>query len=236
MVLDECPPHGAPKEDLRSAVNRSVHWARRCREAHRDGEQALFGIVQGGSDLALREECATELSGMGFDGYAIGGVSVGEEKKLIREVVSHTAPRLPFDRPRYLMGVGSPGEMVAAIAAGIDFFDCVLPTRNGRNGLAFTSEGPVRIRGAAHVRDDRPLDVSCACPVCRKYSRAYLRHLAHSGELLAGTLLSMHNIRFFQDLVGRARGAVSEGGLGELLKWCDERYPLEKPDRSRSAP
>ncbi len=229
MVLDDCPPYPADPDRLRSSLERSMNWAKQCQESKTRDDQLLLGIVQGGTDLGLRSECVSRLTELNFGAYAIGGVAVGEGWDKIRTIVAHTAPLLPQDRVRYLMGVASPGELVHAISCGIDLFDCVLPTRNGRNGVAFTSEGRVRIRGQIHKTDPGPLDPNCDCPACVGYSRGYLRHLSKSGELLSGTLVSLHNISFFQKLVARARQAIREDKLPELLAWCDEKYPVSVP-------
>lgn len=208
MCLDECPLHDTPHERLEEAVNRTIAWASRCRDAHRRSDQALFGIVQGGTDEKLRARCAEELTRLDFPGYAVGGLSVGEGPTEMYRVLDTVVPRLPPDRPRYLMGVGRPGDLVEAIARGIDLFDCVLPTRNGRNASAFTSEGALRLRNQQFERDGRPLDPECSCPVCRCYSRAYLRHLFQVGEMLGPILLSLHNLAFYHALTRAAREAL----------------------------
>jgi len=211
MVLDECPRLPADETTLRTAVRRTILWARRCREAHHRDDQALYGIVQGGLNRDLRRACLDELVPIGFDGYAIGGLSVGEPPPQMWEMLADLGPRLPADRPRYLMGVGTPGDLVHAVAAGIDQFDCVLPTRNGRKGYAFTSGGVVRLRNAEHRLSDEPLDAGCECYCCRGFSRGYLRHLLAAGETLGGTLVSLHNLHYYQSLMRQVREAVQAG-------------------------
>jgi len=211
MTLDECPPLPAEPAVLHAAVRRTVTWARRSRAAHQGDQQALYGIVQGGLDLDLRRACLAQLVDIGFDGYALGGLSVGEPPAEMHALVAAFAPELPADRPRYLMGVGTPPDLVAAVAAGIDQFDCVLPTRNGRKGYAFTSQGARRLRNACHTLSDEPLDPACDCYTCRNFSRGYLRHLFMSAEVLGGTLVSLHNIRFYQSLMRQMRDAIDAG-------------------------
>jgi queuine tRNA-ribosyltransferase len=215
MCLDECPPADTPPEYLRVAVRRTILWAERCRAAHRRPDQALFGIVQGGTDLALRAECAAALRALDFPGYALGGFSVGETPQAMVAALGPTAALLPADRPRYLMGVGRPEDILAAVRAGVDLFDCVLPTRNGRNAQAFTADGPVRLRNAAHRRDPRPLESGCPCYTCRAFSRAYLHHLFLAQEMLGPTLLSLHNVAFYCRLLDDVRRAIGEGRLAE---------------------
>ena len=215
MALDECPPLPAEPGALREAVRRTVGWARRSRAAHRWADQALYGIVQGGLDLALRQSCLEQLVEIGFDGYALGGLSVGEEPAEMHAFLEAFTPTLPGNRPRYLMGVGMPVDLVAAVAAGIDQFDCVLPTRNGRKGYAFTSRGILRLRNARHKLALEPLDPACDCYACRNFSRGYLRHLIMSAEVLGATLVSLHNIAFYQALMRQMRAAISAGTFGE---------------------
>lgn len=216
MCLDECPAHDVPPERMELAVKRTALWAERCRAAHRRSDQALFGIVQGGVDRGLREQSAASLLHLDFPGYAVGGLSVGESPAEMYQTLDYTVPLLPPDRPRYLMGVGRPADLVEAVARGIDLFDCVLPTRNGRNAMAFTSAGPLRIRNLAYQRDGGPLDGACACPVCVTYSRAYLRHLFISGEMLGPILLSWHNVAYYQNLLRELRAAIEAGTLAEF--------------------
>jgi queuine tRNA-ribosyltransferase len=210
MCLDECPPAAAGPEIAREAVRRTIHWARRCKEAHRRPDQALFAIVQGGTDIALRAECAAALTELDFPGYALGGFSVGETAAQMVATLEPAAALLPADRPRYLMGVGRPEDILAAVARGVDMFDCVLPTRNGRNAMAFTKEGPLRLRNARHKRDPASLESGCKCFTCRTYSRAYLHHLFLAEEMLGPTLLSLHNVAFYSRLMSEIRQAVAE--------------------------
>ncbi|MAG93884.1 MAG: tRNA guanosine(34) transglycosylase Tgt [Planctomycetaceae bacterium] len=216
MCLDECPPHDDPHERLKTAVDRTTLWAARCRDAQQRDDQALFGIVQGATDPALRERSAQGLLPLDFPGYAVGGLSVGEEPDQMYEMLDCTVPMLPEDRPRYLMGVGRPVDLVEGIVRGVDLFDCVMPTRNGRNAMAFTSRGPVKMRNLKHQRDESPLDPDCDCPACIGYSRGYLRHLFISGEMLGGILLSLHNLAFYQRLVRNLRVAIIERRVGEF--------------------
>jgi queuine tRNA-ribosyltransferase len=211
MAFDECPPLPADTETLAAAVRRTLTWARRSRAAHRRDDQALYGIVQGGLDLNLRRACLDELREIGFDGYALGGLSVGEPPEAMYALLDEFAHELPADRPRYLMGVGTPRDLVRAVAAGMDQFDCVLPTRNGRKGYAFTSQGPLRLRNSCHKLADGPLDPACDCYTCREFSRGYLRHLVLSGEVLGGALVSLHNVAFYQALMRQMRQAIAAG-------------------------
>ena len=211
MALDVCPPHPCPREEVEEAVRRTLAWAERSRAAHHRPDQSLWGITQGGVERDLRERCARELVAMDFPGYAIGGTSVGEGHDLLRRVLDWTMPLLPWDRPRYVMGVGEVRDVVAAIALGADLFDCVLPTRNGRNGCAFTANGVIRLRNEAFRCDRRPIEEECDCPACRSFSRGTLRHLFASSEMLGPILLSMHNLRFYTRLFERLRNAIREG-------------------------
>jgi queuine tRNA-ribosyltransferase len=211
MCFDECPPAGCPPEQLDQAVTRTTAWARRCRDAHRRSDQGLFGIVQGGLDPRQRERSARELVPLDFPGYAIGGLSVGETPEEMYRMLDVTAPMLPEDKPRYLMGVGRPEDLLEGVARGIDMFDCVMPTRNGRNALAFTSMGKVRLRNSQHERDPGPLDPACSCPTCQGFSRAYLRHLFQVDEMLGPILVSCHNLAFYQRTMRDARQAILAG-------------------------
>ncbi len=211
MAFDECPPLPCEPHSLRTAVDRTVAWAARCKKAHEGRSPALYGIVQGGLDARLRRECLTALTEIGFDGYAIGGLSVGEKNEEMLALLHEIAHQLPDDRPRYHMGVGAPRDIVNAVAAGVDQFDCVLPTRNGRKGYAYTGAGVVRLRNSVHRLSCEPLDRSCDCYCCRNFTRAYLRHPIMSGELLGATLVSLHNVRFYQTLMSRIRDAISAG-------------------------
>lgn len=224
MCLDECPPHDAPRERLIAAVDRTTRWAARCRDAHVRTDQALFGIVQGGVDRELRERSASSLLPLDFPGYAIGGLSVGEEPRQMYETLDFTVPMLPANKPRYLMGVGRPVDLLEAVLRGIDLFDCVLPTRNGRNAMAFTHRGPVRLRNLVHRNDEGPLDPDCHCPVCARFSRAYLRHLFLVNEMLGPILVSWHNLAYYQTLLVEFRQAIREQRAAEfrasqLARW-----------------
>jgi queuine tRNA-ribosyltransferase len=225
MVLDVCPPLPSPADVVRTAVERTAAWAVRARRAHRREGQALFGIVQGGVDEGLRAESARRTVDIGFDGYGIGGLSVGESRPEMLAALEACAAELPVDRPRYLMGVGDPVGLAEAVARGVDLFDCVLPTRLARHGTVLTSSGRLSLRGAACRTDDSPLDPSCPCPVCARWSRAYLRHLQMVGEPAGGRLVTIHNVSWILALVDRLRTAVSEGTLATLRAeladvWC----------------
>jgi queuine tRNA-ribosyltransferase len=220
MCLDECPPFGSTPVQMRDAVRRTLHWAERCRLAHRRPDQALFGIVQGGTDVELRSECAAGLIRLDFPGYALGGFSVGETPAQMLAVLDASARLLPVEKPRYLMGVGRPQDVLDGIAAGIDMFDCVLPTRNGRNASAFTANGPLRLRNACHKRDSAPLESRCQCYTCNHYSRAYLHHLFLAGEMLGPTLLSLHNIAYYCRLMAEARQAIEEDRFAAFRAVC----------------
>ena len=224
MCLDECPPHDAPPEKLLAAVDRTTLWAKRCREAQRRSDQALFGIVQGGTDRALREHSAQGLLPLDFPGYAVGGLSVGEEPEAMYTTLDYTVPLLPPDRPRYLMGVGRPIDILEGVLRGIDLFDCVMPTRNGRNAMAFTSQGSLKLKNLKHRTDPGPLDPECECPVCQQFSRAYLRHLFIAGEMLGPILLSLHNLAYYQRMLRDLRlairlGEASEFRAAQLARW-----------------
>ncbi len=221
MALDECTPFPAAAGEARHSMERSMRWAERCKRAFRDVPgYGLFGINQGGVHEALRLASAEALAGIGFDGYAIGGLAVGEGQAAMFAVLDVTAAALPADRPRYLMGVGKPDDLVGAVARGVDLFDCVLPTRSGRTAQAFTRFGTVNLRNARHLDDPRPLDADCDCPACRCYSRAYLHHLARAGEILASMLLTHHNLRYYARLMEQMRAAIEArqlAALGERL-------------------
>jgi queuine tRNA-ribosyltransferase len=226
MCLDECLPHDVSEDRLAQAVDRTTRWAVRCREAHTRSDQVLFGIVQGGTKRGLRELSAAGLLPLDFPGYAVGGLSVGEDPQLMYQTLDFTVPMLPTDRPRYLMGVGRPVDLVEAVLRGIDLFDCVLPTRNGRNATGFTHAGIVRLRNQVHQRDDGPLDSQCSCPVCRQFSRAYIRHLFMVNEMLGPILLSWHNVAYYQQLLAGLRQAIRENRAREfaavqLAGWGD---------------
>ena len=212
MSFDECIPYPSTRDYAADSTARSGRWAKRCRLARRQGDGAgLFGIVQGGMFADLRAESVSELLSIGFDGYAVGGLSVGEEADLMYEVMEWTLPLLPADRPRYVMGVGTPENLIEGIARGVDMFDCVMPTRNARNGVLFTSFGKISIKQARYVEDPEPVDPQCLCYVCRNYSRAYLRHLYQSNEILASMLNTHHNLHHYLQLMADARRAIEEG-------------------------
>jgi queuine tRNA-ribosyltransferase len=224
MCLDECPPGNAEPAVLAEAVRRTLLWAGRCQAAHRRPDQALFAIVQGGTDLGLRARCADTLVAMNFPGYALGGFSVGESMQQMVDTLGPSAARLPADRPRYLMGVGRPEDLLAAMEVGIDMFDCVMPTRNGRNAMAFTADGPLRLRNSCHKRDPRPLESDCPCYTCRSFSRAYLHHLFLAEEMLGPTLLSLHNVAFYCRLVAQARAAILGNRYALFRSGCLARW------------
>ena len=221
MCFDECTQFPIDRPKLNKAVERTILWANRSKDAHNNPNQQLFGIVQGGTDLELRTYCTSELAKTGFDGYAIGGLSVGEGHENMIKTVSHTAQLLPEDKPHYLMGVGRPADIIAAVRAGVDMFDCVLPTRNGRNAYAFTENGPLRLRNNVHIKDARPIEADCDCYCCRNFSRASLRHFFNSGEMLGPILASLHNITFYQRLMSRIRQAIKTSNFVELAKRFD---------------
>ena len=212
MVLDECTRFPAEPADVACAMRRSLRWAERCRQAFQERSgYGLFGIVQGGVDPALRGESAAGLQAIGFDGYAVGGLAVGEGQATTFRVLDATAPLLPPEKPRYLMGVGKPDDLVGAVGRGIDLFDCVIPTRSGRTGQAFTRYGAINLRNARHAEDARPLDASVPCPASCDYARAYLHHLVRAGEILGAILLTWHNIAYYQTLMAGMRAAIAEG-------------------------
>ena len=213
MVFDECTPHPATHDVAAQSMEMSLRWAARSRAAHAGNPNALFGIVQGGMYEDLRDRSLEGLQAIGFDGYAIGGLSVGEPKEDMLRILSHTAARLPADRPRYLMGVGTPEDLVAGVSAGIDMFDCVLPTRNARNGWLFTRHGDVRIRNARHKADTRPLDATCSCYTCRNFTRSYLHHLHRINEILGARLATIHNLHYYLTLMAELREAIAADRL-----------------------
>ncbi|MFN3400855.1 MAG: tRNA guanosine(34) transglycosylase Tgt [Ferrovibrio sp.] len=218
MQLDECVKLPADDKRVSQAMQLSLRWAERCKAAfqQRDG-YGLFGIVQGGTNAALREESAKGLIKTGFDGYAVGGLAVGETQDEMFATLDVTTPHLPKDRPRYLMGVGKPSDLVGAVQRGIDMFDCVMPTRSGRNGQAFTRRGTINIRNARHAEDPRPIDEHCRCPACRSYSRAYMHHLVRSDEILGSMLMTAHNLTYYQDVMQGMRAAIAEGRLSAFV-------------------
>lgn len=222
ICLDECPGYPAPEAEVRRAADLTLRWARRSLAARQRPEAALFAVLQGGMYPELRREQAQAMRELDFEGYALGGLSVGEAKDLTYDMVAATTPELPPDKPRYLMGVGAPEDLVAAVARGVDMFDCVLPTRNARNGTAFTAGGRVVIRNAAYARDPQPLDPACGCYTCRHYSRAYLRHLFAAREILAYRLLTLHNLYYYFQLMARMRQAVAAGRFAAFRREFQE--------------
>ena len=254
MAFDECAAGDAPADVSRTSMELTARWAQRSRAKFDSlqsqaldtgrtegadcvsGAQALFGIVQGGAHLDLRRESLSRTGEVGFDGYAIGGLSVGEQKNVMWQVVGDIAPEMPADRPRYLMGVGTPEDLVEAVSHGIDMFDCVLPTRNGRTGQAFTSRGKINVKNAQWALDTRPLDELCECSVCRRHSRAYLRHLYMSGEMLASILLTHHNLAFFLDTMRRVRQSIRSGDFTKFRREFTEELNANGPANALSVP
>ncbi|MGA2915121.1 MAG: tRNA guanosine(34) transglycosylase Tgt [Sedimentisphaerales bacterium] len=234
--IAEAASHGASsrtveqaKKEIEKAVERTIKWAKICKETHSNNNQLLFGIVQGQTDFQLRQSCAEELIKMDFPGYAIGGLSVGEGTEQMLQTIRWTAPLLPEDRPRYLMGVGTPADIIQAVEAGIDMFDCVIPTRNGRNALAFTSNGPIRLRNSAYIDDFSPIDPSCQCLCCSTYTRAAIRHFFNVGEMLGPIMLSLHNIFFYHNLMDKIRENIENGAF---TKWAEQA--LQSPAYARN--
>ncbi len=217
MAFDQCPPSTAERAAVAAAVERTIRWAGQCKAAHAREDQALFGIVQGGLHHDMRRVCAERLVELDFPGYAVGGLSVGETHEQMVEVLDALEPHLPRAKPRYLMGVGMPVDIVAAVRAGIDMFDCVLPTRNGRNAYAFTATGPLRLRNEKYRADERPLEPGCDCRACGGFSRAYIRHLFQAGEMLGPILVSLHNLRFYQRLMQRIRDLIPGGDWATIV-------------------
>lgn len=222
MVFDECTPYPATREQARESMELSMRWAGRCKEAHGEHESALFGIVQGGMYGDLREESLAGLVELGFDGYALGGLSVGEPKNEMREVIKHCGALLPAEKPRYLMGVGTPQDIVYAVTQGIDMFDCVMPTRNARNAHIFTSKGLLRLRNKRYRQDTKPLDEDCGCYTCQNFSRAYLHHLDKCREMLGAQLNTIHNLHYYQHLMAELRDAIAKGELSEFVATFEE--------------
>lgn len=217
MIFDECTPHPATHDEARKSMEMSLRWAKRSKEAHGDSPSALFGIIQGGMYEDLRDVSLNGLSDIGFDGYAIGGLSVGEPKEDMMRMLTHVTPQMPADKPRYLMGVGTPEDLVEGVRRGVDMFDCVMPTRNGRNGHLFTTEGVIKIRNARHRHDTGPLDAECDCYTCQNFSRAYLHHLDKCGEMLGAQLNTLHNLRYYQRLMAGLRAAIEAGKLSAFV-------------------
>jgi len=218
MCFDECPPATADYDYVKRSLELTTRWARRCKDAHQREGQQLFGIIQGGMHYDLRARSLDDICSIGFDGYALGGLSVGEEKEQMYGVMEACAPLMPHDAPRYIMGIGAPEDLLEAVWHGYDMFDCVMPTRNARNGMLFSSQGRINIKAKIYEEDDGPLDPECGCHVCRTYSRAYLRHLYRAGEILASQLNTYHNLYFFLDLMRRAREAIRENRFSEFRK------------------
>ena len=226
MAFDECPDPLKPREYQQLAVERTLRWAAECQQAHaRSNDQSLFAIVQGGTDRELRERCAQQLIAMDFPGYAVGGLAVGEGFEAMKAVLDHTTPALPSDKPRYLMGVGFPRDIVEGVAAGIDMFDCVMPTRNGRNAYAFTANGAIRLRNSQYSKDTSPIEEGCDCYGCRTFERGAIRHFFFAGEMLGPILASVHNIRFYQRLMSDLRQAIFSGRFEEFRR-TDPRCKL----------
>lgn len=231
MAFDECPPYPAPHDYMKSSVERTSRWAERCLEAHQQKDiQGLFGIVQGGEYEDLRKQSAHDLTSMDFPGYAIGGLSVGEPKDVMNRVLEFTTPLLPKDKPRYLMGVGSPDSLIDGAIRGIDMFDCVLPTRIARNGTCMTSNGRLVVRNAKYAKDFNPIDAECNCHVCKNYSRAYIRHLIKCNETFGFRLTTYHNLYFLLELMTQVRQAISEDRLGDFKEAFFEQYGLNQPN------
>lgn len=229
MIFDECTPYPATEHEARDSMELSLRWAARSKNAHGESPSALFGIVQGGMYEGLRTESLRGLEDIGFDGYAIGGLSVGEPKEDMLRVLEHLAPQMPEDKPRYLMGVGKPADIVEAVRRGIDMFDCVMPTRNARNGHLFTSSGVIKLRNAQYRSDTGPLDDKCDCYTCRNFSRAYLHHLDKCNEMVGAQLNTIHNLRYYQNLMAGIRQALSEGRFEDFVSDFYCAQGMEKP-------
>ena len=228
MIFDECTPYPATEEQARTSMELSLRWADRSKIAHGDNPNALFGIIQGGMHPNLRKESVDGLTEIGFDGYAIGGLSVGEPRPERNAMLDVTVEHMPEDRPRYLMGVGKPQDIVDSVLRGIDMFDCVLPSRNARNGFLYTANGIVKIRNAKYAKDTGPVDENCSCYTCKNYSRSYLRHLDKCGEILGARLNTLHNLHYYQQLMADLRGAIETGTLQEYAKDFYARYGVEE--------
>ena len=215
MCLDQCPAFGCEQAEMDKAIDRTLRWAKQCKDAHKNPRQMLFAITQGGTNPQLREQCTKELVRLDFDGYAIGGLGLGEGHDNLTKTVRHNTSVLPEDKPRYLMGVGMPADIIAGVLAGVDMFDCVLPTRNGRNAYAFTMSGPLRMRNNEHINDTRPIEDGCDCYACGCYTRAAIRHFFNVGEMLGPILTTIHNLRFYQRLMSEIRRQIEAGSLTE---------------------
>ena len=230
MIFDECTPYPATHKEAADSMRMSLRWAQRSKEAHGDNSSALFGIIQGGMYEDLRDESLAGLADIDFDGFAVGGLSVGEPKDDMMRVLKHIAPKMPKDKPRYLMGVGKPEDLVEGVRRGIDMFDCVMPTRNARNGHLFTHNGVVKLRNAANKTDTGPIDPECDCYTCQNYSRAYLHHLDKCGEILGATLNSIHNLHYYQTLMAGLRRSLEEGTFAAFVDDFYARRGLETPE------
>ena len=224
MIFDECTPYPATHEQADDSMQLSLRWAERSKKAHAGNPNALFGIVQGGMYPDLRQHSAARLVDIGFDGYAVGGLSVGEPADERNRVLEQTTPLMPVDKPRYLMGVGKPEDLIEGVRRGIDMFDCVLPTRNARTGFLYTHQGIVKIRNARYANDTAPVDENCGCYTCRNYSRAYLRHLDKCGEILGSRLNTIHNLYYFQELMAQIRAAVAENRFTRFAELFYKNY------------
>jgi len=230
MAFDQCVALPAERDVVRDAVRRTTLWAKRCQASRRRTDQALFGIVQGGLDRELRAASAKDLVALDFDGYAVGGLSVGESKNDMYTMLDTTVPELPSSKPRYLMGVGMPENLIEGVARGIDLFDCVVPSRHGRTGWLFTSSGRVLIKQARYLRDEQPIDPACGCPICARYSRAYLHHLYNVKEMLASRLNTIHNLWYFSEFMRRMRVAIAEGTFAEFRSVFYRAQEQDSPD------
>ena len=229
MVFDECTPHPATHKEAEDSMQLSLRWARRSKDAHQGNDNALFGIIQGGMYEDLRDVSLNGLKDIDFDGFAIGGLSVGEPKEDMIRIIDHTAPQIPEDKPRYLMGVGKPEDIVEAVRRGIDMFDCVMPTRNARNGHLFVTDGVVKIRNAVHRNDTSPLDENCDCYTCKNYSRSYLHHLDKCNEILGARLNTIHNLRYYQRVMQGLRDAIEADSLDEFVHTFYEQKNMPVP-------
>ena len=227
MCFDECAPYPCERARLKKAVERTIRWAAQCKEAHENPKQMLFGIIQGGIEQDLRQHCVEAMIPMDFDGYALGGLSVGEGHENMAKTVDSTAPLLPPNKPRYLMGVGMPADIVAAVRAGVDMFDCVLPTRNGRNAYVFTSNGPMRMRNSSYQTDPDPIEADCPCYACRHFSRASIRHFFNVSEMLGPILVSIHNLVYYQRLMQEIRDRIKDGSFGTWSREFIEKHKTE---------
>ena len=229
MIFDECTPYPATVDEARESMELSLRWAERSKAAHGDSNAALFGIVQGGMYEQLRDESLQELKEIGFDGYAVGGLSVGEPKEDMYRILEHLTPKMPENAPRYLMGVGTPENLVTAVSHGIDMFDCVLPTRNARNGWLYTETGVIKIRNAQYEKDTRPIDENCTCSTCKNFSRSYIKHLLKNNEILGARLATIHNLHFFLNLMQQMREAIEKNQFSEFAQNFFEKRGVAAP-------